>query len=127
MKNNVPAEPSASTTETGEGAAPLPPEEDPNNVHKQCEQAAIEARKRAMKLLYKMNMIPADMIEQPEEEKPAPEEEKPAQEEPAPPPVNPLLPKIITPNAEGGGSGPLSWYKPTSTSTNALKSILEKK
>ena len=65
-----------------------------------------------MKLLYKMNMIPADMIEQPEEEKPAPEEEKPAQEEPAPPPVNPLLPKSITPNAEGGGSGPLSWYKP---------------
>ena len=73
-------------------------EDDPNNVHKQCEQAAVEARKRAMNLLRKRGLIPDDMIETPEEEAPAP--------------VNPLLPKLVTPIAEGQSTGPLSWYKP---------------
>ena len=80
-------------------------EDDPNNVHKQCEQAAVEARKRAMNLLRKRGLIPDDMIETPEEEAPAPVEEAPA-------PVNPLLPKLVTPIAEGQSTGPLSWYKP---------------
>ena len=87
-------------------------EDDPNNVHKQCEQAAVEARKRAMNLLRKCGLIPEDMIETPEEEAPAPVEEAPAPVEEAPVPVNPLLPKLVTPIAEGQSTGPLSWYKP---------------
>lgn len=87
-------------------------EDDPNNVHKQCEQAAVEARKRAMNLLRKRGLIPDDMIEEPEEEAPAPVEEAPAPVEEAPAPVNPLLPKLVTPIAEGQNTGPLSWYKP---------------
>lgn len=87
-------------------------EDDPNNVHKQCEQAAVEARKRAMNLLRKRGLIPDDMIEEPEEEAPAPVEEAPAPVEEAPAPVNPLLPKLVTSNAEAQKTGPLSWYKP---------------
>ena len=65
-----------------------------------------------MKLLHKRGLIPDDMIEEPEEEAPAPVEEAPAPVEEAPAPVNPLLPKLMTADAEGKKTGPLGWYKP---------------
>ena len=107
--NPAPAAPPAPAPAT-DGNAPKP-EDDPNNVHKQCEKAAAEALKRAMALLRKRGLLPPEMSpeeETPAEEKPAeekPAEEKPVEEQPAP--VNPLLNKKPATDA-----GNLSWYKP---------------
>ena len=74
-----------------------PVNDDPNNVHKQCENAAAEALKRAMALLRKRGLLPPEEV--PEEKKEEVKEEMPA-------PVNPLLNKIAEKE-----SGNLSWYK----------------
>ena len=78
-----------------------PVNDDPNNVHKQCENAAAEALKRAMALLRKRGLLPPEEV--PEEKE---EEVKEEVKEEMPAPVNPLLNKIAEKE-----SGNLSWYK----------------
>ena len=94
-----PAAPAAPGAPGAEGVAPV--NDDPNNVHKQCENAAAEALKRAMALLRKRGLLPPEEV--PEEKK---EEVKEEVKEEMPAPVDPLLNKIAEKE-----SGNLSWYK----------------
>ena len=85
-------------------AQAIPEAEDPNNVHKQCERAVIEATRRADILLKKRGLLPdtpAPAEEEQKEENPQPEEEETYE-----------LPQVIQEKIEKDTkTGPLSWYK----------------
>ena len=90
-------------------------EDDPNNVHKQCERAAAEALRRAMALLRKRGLLPeeepTEEEKKEEEQEVEKEDEKPAEPEPVPAPVNPLLQSVESKTEGDTQNGPLSWVK----------------
>ena len=100
--------------ETTQANEEVKPEVEENDVHKQCELAAIEATRRADEILRRRGLI-VDTVPQEEEEEKKKNEEEEKKEEKKEEEVTPItyeLPKTLQEKiTKDTKTGPLSWYK----------------